>query len=246
MNDLREPLRSRSEASATTVVAIPVLGASLLMWGLSATVVALGVGREVVALIQGVPSAAFSLRIINLDAEASLPSWYSSMQLLLCAVLLFLQSWSALSQGSKQWAGWLFLAVGFVLMSMDEGSAIHEILGDKINEAIRPAGVFAFGWVLVAIPLVGGVALLLLRFLLLLPRATLLLFLASGAVYVLGAVGFEMVGAKVSEVSGLGTPSYIMVVVLEETLEIFGITLFLTSLLIHAHRERQSWLLQTR
>lgn len=227
-----------------TPVSTSVATASKAIWVASAVVVIAGAGRELAAYLSGTPSSAYGLWLLRLDAENTLPVWYSSTQLIACAVVLFLQALQARAERSKQQAGWLLLAFGFVYLSMDETASIHEILIGKLKLVFHTGGVFTFGWVLVAIPAVLVVLLMLSRFILRLPRGTRTLFLLSGAIYVFGAVGLEMVGAPVFEAKGVDAPDYVALVVTEETLEILGISLFLTTLLLHARREQQSWLLR--
>ena len=233
--------------TSPTDTSIPLYNAVLLIWCASAAIIAGGVIRELLAFASGMPSQDFSLKLLRLDDEATIPTWYSSMQLLLCSVLLFLEAWHAIAARSKQWMGWLVLAIGFMFMSVDEIATIHETIGSKLKDALHTTGFFAFGWVLVALPVLVIVAVLLARFIVRLPGASRALFLASGAVYVLGAVGLEMLGGPVFEAGGVNAPQYVAIVVLEETLEIVGVSLFLTALLLlHAHRERQGWLLRMR
>ncbi|WP_156384523.1 hypothetical protein [Devosia sp. Root413D1] len=238
--------RDALASAGPTLVSISVITASIAIWVASAAVVAAGVGRELAAYSSGTPSSTYGLKILRLDAENTLPVWYSSTQLIACALMLFLQAQQASAERSKQRVGWLLLAFGFVYLSMDETASIHEILIEKVKLVFHTSGVFTFGWVLVAIPAVIVVLLLLWRFILRLPRRTQLLFLGSGAIYVFGAVGLEMLGAPIFEAQGVDAPSYIAFVVTEETFEIVGISLFLTALLLHVHREQQSWLLRVR
>lgn len=233
-------------SAGPTPVNIPLVAGSALVWVASAVIIIAGAARELAAHWSGTPSSSYGLKILRLDAENTLPVWYSSTQLTVCALLLFLLALQAGAAGSKQRPGWLLLAFGFLYLSMDETASLHEILIDKLKAVFHTTGVFTFGWVLVAIPAVILVVLLLSRFILRLPRPTQPLFVASGAIYVLGSVGLEMFGAPIFEAQGIDAPAYVASVVAEETLEIVGITLFLTSLLMHAHREQHSWLLRTR
>lgn len=238
--------RAAHASAEPTLVSTSAATASKAIWVASAVVIAAGVGRELAAYLSGTPTSAYGLRLLRLDAENTLPVWYSSTQLIACALLLFLQALQARAERSKQQAGWLLLAFGFIYLSMDETASIHEILIDKLKLVFYTGGVFTFGWVLVAIPAVIVVLLMLSRFILRLPRGTRILFLVSGTIYVFGAVGLEMMGAPIFEARGVDAPDYVAVVVTEETLEIVGISLFLTALLLHARREAQSWLLRVR
>ena len=89
-------------------------------------------------------------------------------------------------------------------------------------------------------------AALLARFVLRLPPRSRLLFVVSGLVYVGGAVGLEMVGGDIYEYAGRNGAGYVTSMIVEEGFEIYGVTLFLTALVLHAKAQGQSWLLGVR
>ncbi|WP_419600273.1 hypothetical protein [Thiolapillus sp.] len=119
----------------------------------------------------------------------------------------------------------------FVFLSIDETASLHESLIDPLRNTVHASGVLYYSWV---IPY--GFALLLfvvlyLRFLLDLPRTIMLLFIASGAIFVSGALGFEMLGGWYADRYGEVSVAYAMLYTCEETLEMTGISLFIYSLL---------------
>lgn len=246
MEQTVKPESKTFPASGVTRIEPPLRPLLILLWACSTFVILLGVARELLAFVLHRPSTEFSLKVIRLDGENSLPSWYSSTVLLLSAFLLLLHAWSAYTERSKQFAGWAVLAGGFAYLSLDEVVMLHETLNDKLRAIMPTSGLFEFGWVLVAIPVVLLVAALLARFVLRLPPRTRLLFVVSGLVYVGGAVGLEMVGGDIYETWGRNGPGYVIAMIVEESFEIYGITLFLTALVLHARAEGQSWLLGVR
>jgi hypothetical protein len=171
----------------------------------------------------------------------TLPAWYSSSLLLVCALLLVPHAWSAYAERSRQFGGWLLLAIGFVYLSLDEALGIHELVNSNVGDLVRTTGPLTFGWVLVAVPALVIVAILLSRFVVRLPAKSRSLFLAAGMMYVAGVVGCEMVGAAFFDAYGKDTPGYVASMVTEEALEIFGISLFLTALLLHARDDGRAW-----
>jgi hypothetical protein len=62
------------------------------------------------------------------------------------------------------------------------------------------------------------------------------LFTVSGAFYVGGALGMEMVGGLLVEQYGFADWRYIVAVHVEESLEMFGASLFLVGLIHHSRR----------
>lgn len=93
-------------------------------------------------------------------------------------------------------------------------------------------------WVPVGIVAVVVVALCYTKFLLALPRRSLMLFVLSGAVYISGSVGVEIAGALHVIRRGRSQDLvYVALYTIEETLEMAGIALFLFALLKYAESE---------
>jgi hypothetical protein len=70
-----------------------------------------------------------------------------------------------------------------------------------------------------------------------LPKQTRNLFMAAGVIYVGGAVGCEMIGALIVERSGLWSPAFALEVLVEETLEMSGIALFIYAITSYIQSE---------
>jgi hypothetical protein len=103
---------------------------------------------------------------------------------------------------------WGVLSIIFLYLSLDEVATIHEALGAALERLLRHTtgfeadGAISYFWVVPGIAFVLVVALAYVRFLLHLPRTTRRLFLFAGAVFVLGALGVEMLTAEVMSASG--------------------------------------------
>lgn len=172
----------------------------------------------------------------SLGAERSFPAWFSSGLLLLAGMLLGLIAVQKRRGGDPFALRWALLSVVFVALSLDEAVGLHENLC-RSDWGFRPDGFLAFWWVVPAGLLLVPFGLLYVRFLLRLPRRTLLLFLLSAGIYVGGAVGLEMISAKFYSVSGRrDTFGYLSAMVLEESMEMFGIVLFCHALLGYMSR----------
>jgi hypothetical protein len=174
------------------------------------------------------------MAFFDLDKEVNLPTWF--MTLLLASIGGLLLTWRRGLGGPNQrtW-GWLVLGLTFLAMSIDEMTSLHERLVGPVRSALDiESGPLFFAWV---IPL--GIATLILfvvliPFLITLPRTTLTRFLVAGFVFVAGALFLEMLGgALVSDGLGQDTIIYDTITTLEETLEMIGAALFLRALLLH-------------
>src|SRR5687768_11398051 len=64
--------------------------------------------------------------LFNLDEEANVPSWYSSMQLFMIGVILLVASSSPLRVRDRLRSFVALLGTAFLFLSVDEAAAIHE------------------------------------------------------------------------------------------------------------------------
>ena len=166
---------------------------------------------------------------LNMDRELNLPTLFSSSLLLISALLM-----QRLGHNSNPDAAddWRLLSKIFIFLALDEALQIHEILIiPGLRHQVHPA--LASTWV---VPY-AALALIMLwkfrSFLGSIPRATATGLLRSGAVYVGGAIGMEMIGsfAVRSSLIRLHSPWYGAITGLEEALELLGIILLIDALL---------------
>ena len=68
------------------------------------------------------------MRLCDLDEENNVPSWYSWVALLLVSALFFVIAAVKRRAGDRDARLWLVLAIGFLVMSLDEDASIHESL----------------------------------------------------------------------------------------------------------------------
>lgn len=72
-------------------------------------------------------------RLIGLEQESNLTTWFSSMLLALAAFYAYLSS-TQLKEDKVGQRMWQLLALGFLAMSCDEVAMIHENLGTTMNK----------------------------------------------------------------------------------------------------------------
>ena len=168
----------------------------------------------------------------DLDGEINVPTWFSST-LLLVAGFLLLYIGAASRRDGDRWARhWRVLAWIFLLLSADETSGLHGLLSGPLRSALRLSGVLYHAWVLPVGAAVAVLGLAYLRFVASLPEPTRRLFIVSGVVYVVGAIGFELPEGMYRTAFGQNvTIAYGFLTVLEETFEMVGIVLFIYTLL---------------
>lgn len=169
------------------------------------------------------------LPFLSLSVESNFPTWYSSGLLAGCALLLILIAVGVRQSGAAFFRHWLALGLVFLYMSLDEAIELHENLG----QLVELHGVLFFSWVVPAGVLVLFIGLAYLSFLKHLPRQARLRFIAAGLLYVGGALGVELPLGYWAERAGRENLVYALIDWVEETMEIFGATLFFVSLLAY-------------
>ena len=169
--------------------------------------------------------------LFNVNGEASVPTWFSSVMLLICAGLIAIIAWMKKVEQERYTRYWSVLAIIFLYLSIDEVAEIHEKLAPPLREFFGATGFLYFSWVIAGAPLVIIFALVYLRFLFHLPPRTRNLFILAGVLYVGGAIVVESIWAYMwYNGNGSGTP-YLIKSVIEEVLEMSGIVVFIYSLL---------------
>src|SRR5829696_7788647 len=198
------------------------------------------------------------LRIFDVGEERSIPTWFESIQFLLCSILLAVIAVAKKQRSDRYSLHWSVLSIILLLLSLDEVASIHEAIGQQSERLLHnttgftPSGAISVFWVVPGAIFVFIVLLAYLRFLADLPQSTRRLFLFAGALFVLGALGLEMLSAQVSSSSegitnffgmelGLSRHSgsaipKIMIglqTCVEEMFEMLGLTAFIYALLAY-------------
>jgi hypothetical protein len=172
----------------------------------------------------------------DIGFEPSIPNWYSSCALLACSILLAVTALAKKRQADPFWKQWLLLALLFVGLSMDEGVRFHEMIHTAIASQIETHGLLYFPWVVPALIFVAIVGCYYISFLKHIDRRTAVLFVVSASIYVMGAVGMDIVGGLIVERSGMESIGHTVSQFFEEAFEMLGILLFLYALLDHLRR----------
>jgi hypothetical protein len=175
--------------------------------------------------------------MFSVGADGNFPTYYSSFALLFAGLLLALISYMVSKMGRVHAGYWLGLGGVFCFLALDEMLELHERLIEPVRNLTHASGLLYYAWVIpyaVALLVLG---LVYLRFMFNLPRRTAVWFILSGAVYVGGAVGFEMLGGLFFESYGSNTPGYVVLQTIEEAMEMIGIVMFIYALTDYICRE---------
>lgn len=172
------------------------------------------------------------LRFFDLNAEQTVPAWYSSVLLTLAAVITAAAATEKAADGEPFIGHWVGLSAIFVYLSMDEALAIHERAIGPVSAIIPVGGLLYFAWVVPGALAVLIVGLVYLRFLAGQPRRLSRYMVIAGSIYVGGSLILEMVGGLLYETYGPGVRTD-LVSMLEEVAEMGGIVLYIYALTAH-------------
>ncbi len=163
--------------------------------------------------------------VVNVGAEANIPTWYQSAKLLLIGIVLCMMIVALFRERKTGASGLLMGALMFIGLSMDETGQIHERLGHLADTQTTNARFVESGlWPFVCVPpFIVALYLSYRAARALLTRETFILFAAGLGILMAGAVGMEMVANLVD----LKSKTYTLCVISEETLEMFGTTTIL-------------------
>lgn len=166
----------------------------------------------------------------SVSSEGKIPTWYSSSTLLVCSILLAIISADNSRKQRPYSTHWIVLTLTFALMSLDEATSMHEKFSGPMRSLFDTSGPLLFAWVIPGLTFVFVFGLFYLKFLTYLSPRTRNLFLLSGAIYILGVLGMEMVGSAYFDIRGADL-RYGIIASVEEVFEMSGIALFIFALL---------------
>lgn len=249
--NIYQPPHIRAEAQAVPppvtvpapvkAVGLPLRRLRSVLYVASALVILAGILRELVVATIGTETVLQDLRHFALDAERNIGAWYSSALMVIAAVLLYCGGRYNADRKIRGYWNWYVLSAIFVLMSVDESASFHEVLIDPLQGALNTGGLLYFAWVIPGTIFVLGAFFYFLPFLRSLPFKTAAGFFVAGGIYVGGALGLEFVGGALVSAQGWDSAAYIAVALLEESLEIIGLTVFVAVLTDYLLEHQKLW-----
>lgn len=223
------------------VVQFTVISATLL----------LAIASYVLVELTGHETVFGFVRVMGVD-EQSIPTFVSVVNLLLASMLLFVIYGHQKNQNYSDFRYWLFLAALFLYLSIDELASIHENFSAVFRYLTDHGPIdVSFGsseWIPFGIAFVLSVLLILLPFLKQLAADTLRNFVAAGAVFLAGALGFEYLGGAMLQsdvVESQHALTYKAIKLIEESFEMYGIAIFNCALFRECTVRHMSLTIQT-
>jgi len=168
--------------------------------------------------------------LFNLDSEVSIPTWFSIIQLFIIGIIALLVAFSKTATPPPSKGGLTLFGLGFIYLSMDEGSAIHEKLTYEFyNNPLVPYFHGTHGIWIVVYGCIGIIVFLVLHrdifavckhF-----RKEALIFIGGMIVFLAGTAGSETITYFYVDKSNPFV--YTVEVILEEFLEMAGASVLL-------------------
>lgn len=191
------------------------------------------IASNIINILLGEPSWQIT-RLIDLDAEANIPTWFSSILLFIAAFFAYHCSLLAKTRQNGKTI-WQVLSVGLLVMSCDEVATIHERLGFVINKYIfrfpRPE---SHTWLLMIAPLaiivILGICVRIKKYLKGSTKALRLLTIGV-LVYFFGSIVLESTWMFLC--SNHLDVLHRVEVILEESFEMIGVIIFISGLVEH-------------
>lgn len=177
--------------------------------------------------------------LFNMEDESNIPTFWSSLLWVLAGGAAGLVALGEKQRADRQAFYWLGIALLSWIFATDEFVQLHERLGALLQSlalanGVEASGVFRYIWVIPGGLFAAAVAILYLRFLLTLQRDVAVTIAVAGALYLAGALGFEMLEGSIDTANGYMGPAYTLCVTCEETLEMIGVSLLIFAILKHA------------
>jgi len=193
------------------------------------TILVLSTGGYLFTHATGHDSVFGFLRLIDVGREQSIPTYFSTFNLLLASILIFIIYTNEKLTNRSIARYWFLLSIGFLFLSIDEGASIHEnfALIHRSHGIILP--IFkTHSWLPYGIIFTLIAGLLFIPFVKSLSRVTATYFVIAGTVFIGGAIGFEFVSAWMIHTgfAEKGDLIYQFRRILEEGFEMFGIAIF--------------------
>jgi len=193
------------------------------------TLILLTISSYLFTHVTGYDSVLGFLRLVDVGSERSIPTYFSTFNLLLASILIFIiyTSEKIINRSTARY--WLLLFLLFLFLSIDEGTSIHENFGNihRYHGIILP--IFEIhSWVPYGIMFTLITGVIFIPFIKSLSTYTATYFVIAGAVFIGGAIGIEFLSAVVVHMgfAERGDLIYQLHQALEEGLEMCGIAIF--------------------
>lgn len=171
------------------------------------------------------------LERLVLDGEKNFGSWFAILLLATGGLLAGTTGWQTVVRHRTLALGWALLGLVMLAMSAEELLALHESTVAVLRSRLDASGFLTFTWVILGIPLAALVFAGGWPMLRRLPAAIKSQMIMAAAIFVLGSIGLEMIGGKLTSI-GLGkSMAYALSTGIEESLELLAVLVGIDAIL---------------
>src|SRR5215203_3294496 len=128
MRDRREEDTMVLAIYAKTIVRIIIIAVMLITLA--------GLAARVAMYMWGVEGYLQPLRIFDVGVERSIPTWFESIQFLLCSILLAVVTVAKKQRNDQYSSHWGVLSIILLLLSLDEVASLHEATGQQLERLL--------------------------------------------------------------------------------------------------------------
>jgi hypothetical protein len=174
------------------------------------------------------------MKMLDLDREMNIPTWFSAFMLSSCAILLKAIATEQKERANRYYRKWNLLSSIFWFFAIDEVFSLHEIfIIPEIADALKLPWFLHSMWVIPGIIFVVWFVEHFWKFVMHLQARSRFHFFLAATIYLAGSLGMEMVGSYYSEWKTQQDLVYAMMTNVEEAMEMGGIIIFIYGLLIY-------------
>jgi hypothetical protein len=189
-----------------------------------------------ISRVTGHPTIYGLVGLFNFDQESNIPTYFSALDLLVAAGLLYIIYRVKKAKNSTDSKYWLLLLIIFIYLSIDENANIHPLLQRAakaiFTEHLTFLNWFDFQWVVLGAIIALILGAFLLKFYLQLAKRYKLLFGIAAVLFAGGVLGMEVIGGLFyNPDANSQTVIYRLLATLEESMEMNGVIVFIYSLI---------------
>ena len=174
-----------------------------------------------------------SIATLDVGDEVSIGTWFETLLFIAAAGVLYFAGRQGERRPPQGVFGWYSLAIIMILLSIDESASLHERFGDVLEDVVETGGFLHYIWVVPGTIFVIAVLAGHFGWLRTLPPSTRNGMVLGGAVFVIGAVGLEILAAPLAEAGEDESLTVVSLIAVEEFLEMAGLSIFIVAVLTH-------------
>jgi len=199
----------------------------------------MGAGLEAFGIATGYDHLKGLNSMFDLHEEGNIPTTYSTIQLFFASLLLFFISRTDFVKEKNEVRPWTILSVIFLFLTFDEAAQLHGKSGEIFEFIAGEVPWDGSSWLFPYFLIMLFLGIYFLRFVMTKPAYFRNLFILSGVIFVMGAMGLEIIQGLYMTFTTTGYGYFFMsTIVAEEVMEMLGVAILIYCLLryIEVHK----------